>query len=97
METNPMAVALISIIGTILVVLLGLLITMLRSLKVDLDTRCDALYSKIDAITERLTHMVLSEDYREDKREITLKLDEHGDRLLVLEIRVKEAKREDKS
>lgn len=31
--------------------------------------------------------------YKADKKEITLRLDEHGDRILVLEIKVKDDKR----
>jgi hypothetical protein len=96
MELNPMAVALVSIIGTIIVLLISLLLAMVKGLKDDVVSRDKAMTDKIEAIALRLTHMVLAEDYKEDKKEVTLKLDDHGDRILTLEIRVKEQSKDEK-
>ena len=90
MDSNPVAIALIGVIGGIIVCLLSLLIAMIVGLKRDTETRYSSLDTKIEAIQIRLTHMVLVEDYKADKKEVTLKIDEHGDRILVLEIRVKD-------
>ena len=88
------AQALVGIIGGILVCLLGLLISMVVGLKKDLDRSNVNLGDKIDKIQERLSHMVLVEDYKEDKKEVCIKLDEHGERILVLEISVKEGNKD---
>jgi hypothetical protein len=89
MEVTPMAIVLISIIGTLIVAMISLLIAMVVGLKKDSQKTSETLFLQIGKIQERLSHMVLSEDYRGDKKEIDLKLDEHGDRILRLEIHVK--------
>jgi hypothetical protein len=94
METSPLAIALIGVIGGILVCMLGLLISIVLGLKKEMEARSVAMADKIDDITQRLTHMVLAEDYKSDKKTVDLKLDEHGDRILTLEIRVKNERRE---
>jgi L-cysteine desulfidase len=90
METNPMAIALVGVIGGILVCMIGLLIAMVVGLKKDIENRDNVIFNKITAIQDRLIHMVLAEDYKGDKKEIELKLDEHGDRILTLEIKVRD-------
>jgi hypothetical protein len=94
METNPMAIALVSIIGTILVLLLSLLITMIVNLKRDVDRRDVALNDKIDKIRDRLSEVVLVDNYLDDKKEICLQVKDQEKRIIKLEIQVKVAKDE---
>jgi Na+-translocating ferredoxin:NAD+ oxidoreductase RnfG subunit len=93
MEANPMAIALVGVIGGLLIGMISLLIAMVVGLKRDYVGTSEKLFTLIAEIQQRLTHMVLYEDYKDDKKEITLKLDEHGDRILRLEIYVKEVPR----
>jgi Na+-translocating ferredoxin:NAD+ oxidoreductase RnfG subunit len=93
MEANPMAIALVGVIGGLLIGMISLLIAMVVGLKRDYVGTSEKLFALIAEIQQRLTHMVLSEDYKDDRKEITLKLDEHGDRILRLEIKVKEVPR----
>lgn len=88
-DPSPMAIALIGVIGGILICMISLLIAMVVGLKKDVEGNYTTTNRKIDAITDRLLHMVLTEDYKSDKKMVDLKLDEHGDRILTLEIRVK--------
>jgi hypothetical protein len=85
----------------IITCLIGFLINLTLQVKRDndkrdaiLNTKFDGLEdeanAKLDNITQRLSHMVLAEDYKQDKKEMTIKLDEHGDRILILEITVKQ-------
>jgi hypothetical protein len=88
MEVSPLAIALISILGSILVCMLGLLITMVFGVRKDLETRTEKIYCEIKNLRERLALMVLSEDYKDDKQKIDVRLDEHGNKILRLEIKV---------
>jgi hypothetical protein len=90
-EVNPLAIALIGVIGGILSILIGLLISMVSGLKKDSTAGGAALIKKIEEIQARLEQMVPKEEYRADRKEVILKLDEHGDRILLLEVRVKPA------
>lgn len=90
-EATPMAIALIGVIGGILICMLGLLISMVRKS----ESNREKMSVKIDAVQLKLSEMVTWDDYKGDKKEIDLKLDEHGDRLLRLEIRVKTVIKED--
>ena len=92
MGEGSVAIALVGVIGGIIVCLLGLLISMLVGLKTDTETRDGNLDRRIALIQERLSHMVLVEEYKADKKEVTVRMDEHGERILVLEIRVKDLK-----
>jgi hypothetical protein len=90
-EVNPLAIALIGVIGGILSILIGLLISMVSGLKKDSTAGGATLIKKIEEIQARLEQMVPKEEYRADRKEVILKLDEHGDRILLLEVRVKPA------
>lgn len=85
-----MAIALVGVIGGILVCMIGILISMVVGLKHDVENRDKRTADILCGIQTRLSHMVLAEDYKGDKKEIELKLDDHGDRILTLEIHVKE-------
>jgi hypothetical protein len=83
------ATGLVGVIGGILVVMLGLLISMILGLKNDGEKRNDVICLKIKEIKDVLNTFVDIDDYKEDRKEVVLKLDEHGDRLLRLEIKVR--------
>ena len=85
-----MAIALVGVIGGILVCMIGILISMVVGIKHDVENRDKRTADILCSIQTRLSHMVLAEDYKGDKKEIDLKLDDHGDRILTLEIHVKE-------
>jgi hypothetical protein len=59
---------LLGIIGGILAVLLGLLITMIIQLKRDFDTREFDIRRRLDAIKTCINALVTKEDYKEDKK-----------------------------
>jgi hypothetical protein len=63
---------------------------MLMGLKKDVDTRDEHTRRRLDEIKQCVNRMVTEDEYKADKKEVVLRLDEHGDRLLVLEIRVKD-------
>jgi hypothetical protein len=88
METNPMAVALIGVIGGIIICLLGLLITIVMGLKAEMTDRTKTLFGKVDEIQGRLSGMVLVSDYKTDCDKIDMKLDEHGSKILRLEFKI---------
>lgn len=88
MEANPMTVALVSFIGTILVCLLSLLIAMVVNLKKDSDGKYKMQDEKMDKIQERLTQVVLIDKYDVDKREMTIKINDQEKRIYKLEIKV---------
>jgi hypothetical protein len=89
MEANPIAVALISVVGAFIVFLLSLLITMIVQLKKDVDSRDDILNGKIDKIQERLLHVVLIDSYVVDQREVTIQLRDQEKRIIRLEFKIK--------
>jgi hypothetical protein len=79
----------LGIIGGILIVLISLLITMILDMKKNLVQNDITTRKAFDEIREKLNQMVAWQDYKEDRKEVCLKLDDHGDRLLKLEIRVR--------
>jgi hypothetical protein len=89
--------AMIGVIGGILVVLITLLIAMVMDLKKDLAKNDASTRDSFEKIRKELAGMVAWQDYKEDRKEVNIKLDEHGDRLLKLEIRVRVDKREDQN
>jgi hypothetical protein len=70
-----MTQALIGVIGGLILVLVGLLITLTLGHG-----------TKIDLIKEALTLKVDCEDYKEDKKVIFLKLENYGKKILRLQI-----------
>jgi CHASE1-domain containing sensor protein len=87
---DPLVTALISVVSTVLVALITLLITLIMGLKKDVDNRDNRLNRKIDEIQSDLNSMVKIADYHTDMKDVELKLDDQGKRILILEIRVKE-------
>jgi hypothetical protein len=87
-EISPLAIALISILGSVLVFMIGLLITMVFGMKRDMETKIGRIYSEIKEINKRLGEMLPENEYKADKKAIDLKLDEHGTKILRLEIKV---------
>jgi hypothetical protein len=88
MEASPLAIVLISVLGSVLVFMISLLITMVFGMKTDLQTKTDKIYGEIKEINTRLGEMLPKIEYKEDKKGIDLKLDEHGTKILRLEIKV---------
>jgi uncharacterized membrane protein YgaE (UPF0421/DUF939 family) len=70
--------AFVGVIGGILVCVLTLLVKMVDDQRKDIGKIKDSLAKKVE-----------SEKWDEEKKEIALKLDRHGERLLKIEMRVK--------
>jgi hypothetical protein len=88
MEVTPLAIALISILGTVLIFLISLLITIVFGMKKDLERRTEKIYAEIKEINTRLNEMLPKTEYNTDMDKIDFKLDEHGSKILRLEIKV---------
>jgi hypothetical protein len=87
MEVTPLATALISILFSVLTFMIGLLITMLFGIKKDLSVKTERIYGEIKEINNRLNEMLPIDEYKDDKKAINVKLDEHGQKILRLEIK----------
>ena len=85
-----MVEALIGLVGGILGCMLVLLIGMVNASSKEQRSNYKDMTTKIEAIQERLTHMVLIETYTIEKNRIEIKLDDHNNRILQLEFRIKE-------
>ncbi len=88
METSPLAIALISILGTVLVFMISLLITMVFGLKRDMETKINRIYIEIKEMNKRLAEMLPIDEYKSDKEKIDIKLNRQGTKILRLEIKV---------
>lgn len=95
MEVSSAVIALISILGSLLVCMISLLIAMVFGLRKDFDKRSGALSTDIGACKDdlvtvklRLMEMVPWQDHNRDMQAIDVKLDEHGAKILRLEIKV---------
>jgi hypothetical protein len=77
MDVSPMTVALISVLGCVLVFMLGLIVTMISGVK-----------QEVKEMRAELGTMLPEREYRDDKKAIDVRLDEHGQKILRLEIKV---------
>ena len=86
MEASSMTITLISILGSVLICMISLLISMLFRIKKCLEQRTEKIYEEIKSIRQRLGEMLPIDDYREDKAKVDSKLDEHSQKILRLEM-----------
>jgi hypothetical protein len=77
MDVSPMTVALISVLGCILVFMLGLIVTMISGVK-----------QEVRDMRVALNKTLSLDEYRSDKKAVDIKLDEHGQKILRLEFKV---------